>query len=406
MNTNRDDFFTRARSLFGGRFSQSQVDGLTAILDGWDERMPNGDMRWLAYMLATAFHETARTMQPVKEAYWLSENWRKANLRYYPYYGRGYVQLTWKNNYSRASAYVGADLAAKPDLALRPDIAAVVMFAGMVEGWFRGDSRGRHTLSRYFNVRVDDPVGARDIINGREVKTIGGRKVLLASVIAGYHEAFLSALSPARAPAFATRAAGLPTPATEMARNAPPPEQGAPTEYLDRYADLRHPGAPVDAVTDHDAASFHMAAAYGDVEGVNGSISDAVAPDSHDLVRYTVELVSAYISHRDLKPEHVPTFIASVHAALRGLVDEDSETSVADEDLDGPVGLEVGMDDGGLGQFSQGFDTLAAEESARADITGSHKRVGKRSRHLRGRTAHASVMPGEDDARDPQQLDA
>ena len=39
----------------------------------------------LAYLLATAFWETARTMQPVDEAFWLSEAWRKKNLRY----GRG-----------------------------------------------------------------------------------------------------------------------------------------------------------------------------------------------------------------------------------------------------------------------------------------------------------------------------
>ena len=34
-----------------------------------------------AYILATAYWETARTMHPVVEAYWLSEEWRKKNLR-------------------------------------------------------------------------------------------------------------------------------------------------------------------------------------------------------------------------------------------------------------------------------------------------------------------------------------
>ena len=41
----------------------------------------------IAYVLATVEHETANTFKPIKEAYWLSENWRKRNLRYYPYYG-------------------------------------------------------------------------------------------------------------------------------------------------------------------------------------------------------------------------------------------------------------------------------------------------------------------------------
>ena len=53
---------------------------------------------WCAYGLATAWWETNKTMQPVREAYWLSEAWRKPNLRYYPHYGRGYVQLTWKGD--------------------------------------------------------------------------------------------------------------------------------------------------------------------------------------------------------------------------------------------------------------------------------------------------------------------
>lgn len=36
---------------------------------------------------------------PVREAYWLSEAWRAANLRYYPWYGRGLMQCTWQDNY-------------------------------------------------------------------------------------------------------------------------------------------------------------------------------------------------------------------------------------------------------------------------------------------------------------------
>lgn len=41
----------------------------------------------IAYVLATVDWETNKTFKPVKEAYWLSENWRKKNLRYYPFYG-------------------------------------------------------------------------------------------------------------------------------------------------------------------------------------------------------------------------------------------------------------------------------------------------------------------------------
>ena len=44
-----------------------------------------------AYVLATASWETAHTLRPVREAFWLDEKWRKRNLRYYPWYGRGAV---------------------------------------------------------------------------------------------------------------------------------------------------------------------------------------------------------------------------------------------------------------------------------------------------------------------------
>ena len=53
-----------------------------------------------AYVLATAYWETARTMEPVREAFWMSEEWRRANLRYFPWYGRGFVQLTWERKLS------------------------------------------------------------------------------------------------------------------------------------------------------------------------------------------------------------------------------------------------------------------------------------------------------------------
>lgn len=124
----------------------------------------------LAYILATAYWETGRTMKPVKEAYWLSEDWRKENLRYYPWYGRGFVQLTWEDNYRKAGDKLGVNLIKNKDLALDPDIAAKILVQGMIEGWFTGDSKGRHTLDRYFTLKSSDWEGARRIINGVDKK--------------------------------------------------------------------------------------------------------------------------------------------------------------------------------------------------------------------------------------------
>jgi len=50
-----------------GRLRQGQVDGLSAMLDGWQARVRAAIRGKLAYVLATAFHETAATMQSVRE---------------------------------------------------------------------------------------------------------------------------------------------------------------------------------------------------------------------------------------------------------------------------------------------------------------------------------------------------
>lgn len=116
-----------------------------------------------AYVLATAFWESARTMKPVREAFWLSEQWRKDKLRYYPWYGRGFVQLTWEENYIRAGQKLGCDLTTDPDEAMRPDIAAEVIVLGMVEGWFTGKK-----LSDYITLGYSNFKGARRIVNGTD----------------------------------------------------------------------------------------------------------------------------------------------------------------------------------------------------------------------------------------------
>jgi predicted chitinase len=80
-----------------------------------------------AAAIATVAIETASTFEPVREAFWLSENWRRLNLRYYPYYGRGYIQLTWQSNYLKYGDIIGADLVGDPDLAMTPSVAAWVL---------------------------------------------------------------------------------------------------------------------------------------------------------------------------------------------------------------------------------------------------------------------------------------
>ena len=162
-------FFGTARQRLGP-LNTTQVVGFETVLHACEA----APLAYAAYMLATAWHETNKTMQPVREAYWLSEDWRRQHLRYYPWYGRGYVQLTWEPNYRKADQECAeahltepGEILDNPDLAMRPDVAALIMRKGMDEGWFTGvklsavlPPHGVATREQYMH--------ARTIINGRD----------------------------------------------------------------------------------------------------------------------------------------------------------------------------------------------------------------------------------------------
>lgn len=168
----------RAAKLFGATVEQSEVDGTNAILkacEGWP-------VSWAAYALATALHETAGTMRPIKErgsaAYFFRmydpQGSRPAVARELgniasgdgvKYAGRGYVQLTGRRNYALAEEKLGAPMTSNPDLALSADLAAQILRLGMGEGWFTGKSLNDYlpavaTFEQFKN--------ARRIINGTD----------------------------------------------------------------------------------------------------------------------------------------------------------------------------------------------------------------------------------------------
>lgn len=117
----------------------------------------------IAYVLATTQWETAQTFKPVKEAFWLSEDWRRNNLDYFPYYGRGFVQLTWKNNYQAYGKILKIDLVNNLDLALDPDVALFVLVHGFKTGTFTS-----RKITDYITDDKTDFINARRCINGED----------------------------------------------------------------------------------------------------------------------------------------------------------------------------------------------------------------------------------------------
>lgn len=186
-----ENFYNTIRHvLFPDGLKQSQVDGIEAILD-FCEGM--GDNRKVAYVLATIYHECAKTMQPIEEygkgsRYDYSKKLKRGagpghRIPYETpdqiFYGRGYVQLTWYENYEAQGKRLNRDLLNHPELVLQPDIAGDILVHGMVHGDFTG-----HYLGQYFNSAISDYVNARKIINGLDS----------ASLIAGYAHTFYAGL--------------------------------------------------------------------------------------------------------------------------------------------------------------------------------------------------------------------
>jgi len=203
MTFDREVFFDSVRpSLFSGYIEQSQVDGMEAVLEEWELDPLSDDLRWLAYCLATAYHETAKEMQPIEE-YGKGDGMSYGNPdpeTGQTYYGRGYVQLTWRENYQRATDELAIepeseeDFVWNPGKVLDPYNAAEIMFRGMAEGWFRSGNK----LIKFFSEAVDDPYGAREIINGdKHIVPSWSNGVSIGDLIAGYHRKFLDALDAA-----------------------------------------------------------------------------------------------------------------------------------------------------------------------------------------------------------------
>ena len=175
-------FFDHVRAKFGP-LKQTQVEGFNVLLDA----MRAWPVSWVAYGLATAWHETGATMQPIKEyggeAYFKrmydmhgqrpEKAFELGNVK--PgdgalYAGRGYVQLTGRVNYRKFG------IEQTPDDAMKPDVAARIMVQGMERGDFTGRKNADYLPGDY--------KGARRIINGRDKDDL----------IAGYAASFEAAL--------------------------------------------------------------------------------------------------------------------------------------------------------------------------------------------------------------------
>lgn len=211
---NKAKFFEEVKkTLFNGKLTKAQVDGLETILDEWFAH-GGGQRQQLAYVLATPYHEVGPSYKPIREnlnytsvaslrRVWPSrfktdesakrfvKNAKGLAIEVYGgrlgnkpapsedgwfFRGGGYEQRTGRDNYARIG------IAGDPDKILEPEFAAKSIVSGMRSGEYTGKK-----LSDYINGDKVDYINARRIING-DVGLNGAK-------IAGYAQKFDDALA-------------------------------------------------------------------------------------------------------------------------------------------------------------------------------------------------------------------
>ena len=208
----RKAFYDSIRdSLFNGSLSVSQVAGLERLLNVWEQYYAkDGHRDELAYDLATSYHETAATMQPITElggrSYFnkyepgTALGARLGNTQPgdgYRFRGEGDVQNTGRRNAAYSSRKLNeafglnVDFVANPEQRGDPILSAHCLFLGNRQGWWTG----RNILQYVDGIDESDAEDVREWTNARAVVNGSDR----AAKIAGYALKFETALKAAGA---------------------------------------------------------------------------------------------------------------------------------------------------------------------------------------------------------------
>ncbi|MHA1554814.1 MAG: glycoside hydrolase family 19 protein [Alphaproteobacteria bacterium] len=169
---NRKAFFDALRPYVN--LTRENVAGAERILTyGEKQGTPRNDF---AYALATAWWETGQRMQPITE--YGSRRYLRSK-KYWPFVGRGLIQVTWDYNYRKAAKSLELPLSTfmnEPNLLLEWKYALPLLFVGLETGMYTGKA-----LDDYID-DIDEPddedlreyVAARRIVNGTDkARTIG-----------------------------------------------------------------------------------------------------------------------------------------------------------------------------------------------------------------------------------------
>lgn len=190
-------FFAALRGgpLFPRGLSADQVQGLERLLDTWGRYFANDSDFHLAYNLGTSYHETAKTMQPIRERgerayfnkYEPGTNLGRVLGNTQPgdgfrFRGEGDVQNTGRANAIKATKRLNEvfglklDLVAHPEQRGDPFVSAMSLFLGNKEGWWTG----KDLLDYIDGIPESEQEDLREFANARRVVNGTDKAALIA----------------------------------------------------------------------------------------------------------------------------------------------------------------------------------------------------------------------------------
>ena len=158
---------------------------LVAVRDNWPRLVAQlaltgvtDRLSWIS-MAGTVTCESG-SWRPIREAFYLGEpepaESHRKTLRYYPYYGRGFIQITWRDTYASLGPEIASlwgagaddptfDLVAHPDNLLDPDMsaAASALFFRDKPGLTAAAKAGDYAEVRRLVYGAPDPAGTARI---------------------------------------------------------------------------------------------------------------------------------------------------------------------------------------------------------------------------------------------------
>lgn len=239
---NRKAFYDAIRGgkLFSEGFTKEQVSGMENLLNVWEDYFAKDSDFLLAYNLGTAYHETAHTMQPIKE-----RGARSYFNKYEPgtklgkmlgntqpgdgyrYLGEGHVQNTGRANALKATRRINevfglnVDLVKNPDQRGNPFVSAISLFLGNKEGWWTG----KDLLDFIDGVAESEAEDLREFVESRRVVNGTDKAAQIADGAMVFYKALQAARGAKATPAPQPDLFPVPTPPAAPSPPPPPPDR-------------------------------------------------------------------------------------------------------------------------------------------------------------------------------------